>query len=275
MTAQLGATLRLLRLESGLSLRDLARRLGVSSAYLSRIENGLDAPPTPPRLEAMARELGVAPTLLLELAHRVSPLLVDYMASEPNAGSLFLEIAHRRFDRHELAEIRAMIEKRFPSRRRSVVASGRLSELLTTDRVVVQLRCTDLDDVFDVAVERLASGTSIDPGTVTEALRRREAVVSSMIGRGIAVPSAYVEGATPAAALVTLARPLRHTSPDGEALRLVIVLWGSPRSGDRMPGLASSIRLSTRGLADELGHLDTPTQVIARLADLESNGETP
>lgn len=43
----LGATLRLLRTDAGLSLRDLARRIGVSSAYLSRVENGVDAPPRP------------------------------------------------------------------------------------------------------------------------------------------------------------------------------------------------------------------------------------
>ena len=43
----LGATLRLLRVEAGLSLRELAARVGVSTAYLSRVENGHDAAPTP------------------------------------------------------------------------------------------------------------------------------------------------------------------------------------------------------------------------------------
>jgi PTS system nitrogen regulatory IIA component len=271
MTAHLGITLRLLRLEAGLSLRDLARRLGVSSTYLSRVENGVDSPPTSQRLEAMARELGVSPTLLIELAERVSPLLVDYVSREPDAGSLFLEIAHRRLDRSQLAELRRMLDERFPVRRQPGLAPyGRLSELVTTDRIVLQLRCTDLDDVLDVAVERLASGTRIDPGAVSAALRRREAEVSSTIGSGVAVPCAYVEGATPAAALVTLARPLRRTSPDGEALRLVIVLWGSPKAGDRMPGLASIARLSARGLADELSPLGSPALVLSRLAELET-----
>ena len=62
--SSLGGTLRRLRLESGISLRDLARRLGVSSAYLSRVEHGLDAVPTPERLEAMAEELGVPAAML-------------------------------------------------------------------------------------------------------------------------------------------------------------------------------------------------------------------
>jgi len=90
-----GATLRLLRLESGLGLRDLARRLNVSGAYLSRVENGLDSIPTSARAEAIAGALQIPAPLLLELAHRVSPLVVDYVDAVPEAGSLLLEIEHR------------------------------------------------------------------------------------------------------------------------------------------------------------------------------------
>src|SRR3712207_1940181 len=87
----LGATLRLLRVDAGLSLRDLARRIGVSSAYLSRVENGLDAVPTPERLAAIARELDVPSTLLMDVAHRVSPFVASYLEQVPGAGRLFLE----------------------------------------------------------------------------------------------------------------------------------------------------------------------------------------
>ena len=93
-----GATLRVMRLESGLGLRELASRVGVSSAYLSRVENGLDPAPTPARLEVLARELRVPPTLLMSLAQRVSPLVMDYVETTPEAGTLFLDIAHRELD---------------------------------------------------------------------------------------------------------------------------------------------------------------------------------
>src|SRR5687768_16245235 len=102
MTMHFGATLRLLRIQSGLSLRDLAGRLGVSSTYISRVENGIDAIPTPERLEAIARELGIPKTLLLDLAHRVSPLVSEYVERVPEAGTLFLEIAHRKLDSKQL-----------------------------------------------------------------------------------------------------------------------------------------------------------------------------
>ena len=72
-----GATLRLLRIEAGLGLRELAQRVGVSSAYLSRVENGHDAPPTPDRLATIARILGLSPSVLLELGQRVPTRVVS------------------------------------------------------------------------------------------------------------------------------------------------------------------------------------------------------
>ena len=52
-----GAALRLLRVDAGVTLRALAERVGVSSAYLSRVENGHDAVPTPDRLADIAAAL--------------------------------------------------------------------------------------------------------------------------------------------------------------------------------------------------------------------------
>src|SRR5690606_3796855 len=152
-----GATLRLLRLESGLSLRDLARRLSVSGTYLSRVENGLDPVPTPARLEAIARELEVPPPLLMGLAHRVSPLVVDYVQQEPEAGALFLEIAHRRLDEQQLAEVRTFLDRRFPTTVTDHPAPRGISDILSLDRIVVGLTCSSIDDVFDVAASRLAT----------------------------------------------------------------------------------------------------------------------
>lgn len=274
MTTHFGATLRLLRLDSGLSLRDLARRLGVSSTYLSRVENGLDSAPTPERLEAMARELGMPATALLELAHRVSPLVVDYVERVPDAGSLFLEIAHRGLDEGQLAELRAIVEERFPRARAQARARyPGLSDLLTADRVVLQLQCSEMEDALDVAVGRFASAPlACDPSVIAEALRKREGEVSSAIGGGVAVPCAYVPGAPPAAALVTLARPMRYDTPDQKPLRLVIVLLGSTQAGDRLLSLANIARMSARGLVEKLAPMRSPREVLSRLALLEGLG---
>lgn len=262
-----GATLRLLRRESGLGLRDLARRLGVSSTYLSRVENGVDPAPTTARLKHMARELGVPLALLVELAQRVSPFLVDHMEQVPEAGRLFLEIAHRRLDARQLAELSAFLDERFPAP--GAVSHG-VTDLLTPERVILRLSCVCIEDLLDVVAGRLAEGSKRHAGpAIAAALKKREREVSSAIGGGVAVPCAYLAGADEAAALITLAAPLEYSTPDDEPLRLLIVFVGPPEAMHRRVRLAHVARLSARGLADQLTEMNSPSQVLAKLALLE------
>ncbi|MDP1921320.1 MAG: helix-turn-helix domain-containing protein [Myxococcales bacterium] len=265
-----GATLRLMRLESGLGLRELAGRLGVSSAYLSRVENGLDAAPTPTRLEAMARELRVPSTLLMDLAQRVSPLVMDYVESVPEAGSLFLQLAHRELDAEQLAEVQAFVESRFPVRRRAASAFEGLADLLTPERVVVGLACSSLDDALDVAAGRLGREVPGGASKVAAALRGREGEVSSAIGSGVAIPCAYVPGVKLSAALVVLSPGLRAPTPDGAPLEVVVAFVGPRDSAERRIALAHVARLASRGLALDLRRSRSPAQVLTRLAQLET-----
>src|SRR6187549_1367350 len=153
-----GTTLRLLRLQSGLGLRDLARRVGVSSTYLSRVESGIDPAPTPARLVNIARELGVPPQTLLEIAHRVGPLLAEYVERVPEAGSLFADVALRGLNAAQLLEVQTFVRTRFPLRARDLAAPARsLAALLSEDHVVLELRCAAVADALQIAAGRLAS----------------------------------------------------------------------------------------------------------------------
>lgn len=270
MNTHFGATLRLLRLESGLGLRDLARRLNVSGAYLSRVENGLDSIPTPARLEAIAGALQIPFPLLLDLAHRVSPLVVEYVDAVPDAGTLLLEIASRRLDAAELAVVRDFLDERFPSKEIASAGNWRgLSELLTPARVILRFSGSSIDDVIDVAVGRLESETAQNRYAIAAALKRRERDVSGAIGGGVAVLCANTESETPAAVVVTLAKALAIDTPDGQGVRLVVVLAGPRTSSERRIGLARVARLASRGLCSELAEMDAPAVVIAHLARLE------
>jgi nitrogen PTS system EIIA component len=269
-----GATLRLLRLESGLGLRDLARRLGVSSAYLSRVENGLDAAPTPARLQHLARELGVPAPLLVDLGQRVSPFVGDYIEQVPEAGSLFLEIAQRRLDREQLAELRALVEERFPRQPRAAAGpERRLSDLLAAERVILGLRCQGIEDALEIVAGRLAG--ALQGSNVAELaarLKDREREVPSAIGGGVAVPRAFLPAVQEAAALITFAAPLRYATPDNEPLRLLIVLAGPPDVAPRPLRLALVARLAARGLAEALSGVTSPARALAKLALLEGRG---
>lgn len=67
-----GATVRQLREELGVSLRRFARMIGMSPAYLSKIERDEFAPPAEDKVRAIADRLGQDPDEMLALAGRIS-----------------------------------------------------------------------------------------------------------------------------------------------------------------------------------------------------------
>lgn len=265
-----GATIRLLRLGAGVGLRDLAERIGVSSAYLSRVENGRDAAPTADRLEAIARELSLPPALLLEVAGRLSPFLSSYMREVPAASALFVDIARRNLDAEAIARVREILDRELPAPKTSSSARRALplSSLLAPGRVVLGLSAPRVTDVLDVLAARLGEETSVTPKQLAESMRERERESSTLIGGGVMVPQAFAPG-PPMAALVTLRRPLAVDSPDGEKLRLAVAVRASERGFDHLAQLAEIARLTAHGGVDLLCRASSPDDVHAALATLE------
>ena len=71
MPNKLGEFVRKARLQAGLSLRELSRRIGKSPTYLVTLERSDDSPgATEATLEAIAEVLGKQPDLLLTLAQK-------------------------------------------------------------------------------------------------------------------------------------------------------------------------------------------------------------
>lgn len=257
-----GAALRLLRLQSGLGLRDLARRVGVSSTYLSRVESGADPAPTPARLVHIARELKVPPETLLEIAHRVAPLLTEYVERVPEAGRFFADVALRNLDASQLDELHGFVRARFSEPSSDVPATSRsVAELLNDDRVVLELRCTTLVDALQIAAGRLASSQS-EQSSIAAALLAHDAQACCGIGKGIAVACIGLPGVSDAAALITLAGPLPSKTPDGEALRAIVVLVTNRASSCASRYIADLVCLTDRGLVERLGKAESPARAI-------------
>lgn len=267
-TAAFGATLRLLRIDAGLSLRSLAQRIGVSNAYLSRVENGLDPAPSPDRLVEIARSLRLPPPLLLELAHRTGSFVSRYLDDVPAAGALFLEIARRRLTPTQIARLRELLAREFgePSPDPDDTA---VSALLAPERVVLDLSCSELDDVIDVAAPRLLPAGRLGARELAERIRAREAAASTSLGGGVAVPHALLPDAPPRAALITLAQPLPATTPDGAPLRLVLVCVLPQEGTTHLHALAAVARLALRGSAAELLPLRSPAALLLKLRQIE------
>ena len=117
-----GETIREMRAAQGMGLRAAAERLGISPAYLSRIERGKERPPKPNLVKRMAVLLGGDPDMLFRLAESTDPDLAEYIHQIPDVPE-FLRVARAMELTSE--DFRVLIEQ---------VKRGRPSQTFTAER---------------------------------------------------------------------------------------------------------------------------------------------
>jgi nitrogen PTS system EIIA component len=262
-----GATLRLLRVEAGISLRELASRVGVSGAYLSRVENGHDPAPTPDRLIAIADALGLPRPVLVELARQAGPAVDGYLQRTPEAGALFLDIARRNLQGPQLARIRAFLDAEFPSHAPSPGVS-RLVDRMGTGRVIVGVVCSDLEDLVSVAASRL--GDDVDARKVVEQVLEHEDEQPTALGGGFACVHTVIDSPIEIVVMLTLAQPFELATPDQKPARVALLLVGGNDTQTRLELLARIARLASYDIADELCAAPTPERAHSIVERVES-----
>ena len=92
MDRNFGETIRAMRTAQEMGLRTAAERLGISPAYLSRVERGKERPPKPELVKRMATLLGGDADLLFRLAESTDPDLAEYIHYLPSVPE-FLRVA--------------------------------------------------------------------------------------------------------------------------------------------------------------------------------------
>ncbi len=101
----------------------------------------------------------------------------------------------------------------------------KLSELIGPDRVLVDLRASDKAQLLGELSRQAAGRCALESGAVLSALAAREALGSTGLGRGFALPHARVPGLDRLFGLfVRLARPLDFDAIDGQMVDLVFLL---------------------------------------------------
>ena len=91
------------------SVRQVAHRIGVEPAYLSKIERGQMAPPSEAAIRRLAEELTEDPDLLLAMAGKVSSDLKDIILRRPR---LFADLLRQLKDAPEHGILRVVREVR-------------------------------------------------------------------------------------------------------------------------------------------------------------------
>ncbi|GGK12046.1 PTS sugar transporter subunit IIA [Luteimonas terricola] len=125
------------------------------------------------------------------------------------------------------------------------------TDLLAAGRIVQMMEPGSRDQVLDAAA-RLLGGDS--PGltpAIADGLRRREAVGSTGIGRGVAIPHCRSDACgEPRAAFLRLAKPVDFDARDGEPVDLVFAMAVPGDHGQQQ-------------------HLDTLSELAGRFADAD------
>jgi PTS system nitrogen regulatory IIA component len=147
-----------------------------------------------------------------------------------------------------------------------------LSDLLRLDHVIVRLKAGDKPRLLVELARRAAPELGHSPQDLTALLSAREALGSTGVGAGIAVPHARVEGLrAPTGFFARLDRAIDYASIDGQPVDLVFLLLSpTQEAGGHLAALAAvSRRLRDRKIADALRKTDDPARMQALLVGEE------
>lgn len=100
-----GETIRDLRIAQDFGLRETAITIGISPAYLSRIERGKERPPRPEIIKQLAKMLAADPDVLFRLSSSTDPDVVDYLHDQPEVMNLLRFIKDNNFSKDEIINL--------------------------------------------------------------------------------------------------------------------------------------------------------------------------
>ena len=139
-----------------------------------------------------------------------------------------------------------------------------LDELLTPDRVVGDLRVSGKAHLIQELARRAGLTLGLDPGVVAAALEAREALGSTGLGRGFALPHARLPGLAGFFGLfVRLTQPIDFQAIDDKPVDLVFLLLIPPEA-EHVPLLAAiSRRMREPSVLEGVRSAIGPAQVRA------------
>ncbi|HYC32402.1 MAG TPA: PTS sugar transporter subunit IIA [Gemmatimonadales bacterium] len=147
-----------------------------------------------------------------------------------------------------------------------------LTELLTPDRVLVPLTARDKRGIITELAERLVAESGGSLAEVLQAVEEREAVLSTGMGFGVAIPHARSPAVRELSIVCGVStEPVPYDSIDGEPVRLFFLIVGPESSAGLHVKLLSRIaRLVRRdGVRRDLIEARTPDEFYHVLRDAE------
>lgn len=149
----------------------------------------------------------------------------------------------------------------------------RLAELLTAGRVTTSLSGTTKDDVLVTLAELLAFEAGVDASEITRVLAEREALASTGVGSGVAIPHGRLPGIERMhAALAIHPVGVPFDAVDGQPAHIFVALLAPDRQASaHLRALARISRLMRQARFRELLRQATgPEEALARVVEGEA-----
>lgn len=142
----------------------------------------------------------------------------------------------------------------------------KLTDIISVDQIAVNVKFTDKVEIFRKLVGMIEkAGCFSDSGGVLNEILKRERILSTGIGDGIAIPhcqSALVKNI--GCALAILEKPVNFNSSDGKPVTIVCLVVGSTNNVSQQIRLLENIStlLTNKKLQNNLSSAATPTEVL-------------
>ena len=250
-----GPTIRLLRQAKGISLRELARQLGVSPAFLSQIEAGRQHKIPKARIVQVAEMLGVSEGYLLGTARQVHPELIKFLSQTPEASEFMVAAMKSGLGAEDFTQLReivgdkkqrtSLLKKKAGTKSKAGTVHS-LEEHLDAAMCLTGVGVQNKDRLFQRFVKLLAKKHKhVGTDMLLERLEKREKQSPTSVGGGVAIPHAFVADIDqPVIGAFLLSRAIQYGPTDDERVKTVFFLVG--REGnpqDHLPILARIARL--------------------------------
>jgi PTS system nitrogen regulatory IIA component len=142
----------------------------------------------------------------------------------------------------------------------------RLEQLLGGESAIVTLQAETADGALAELAEALAGRTGLPASTIAKGLRDREALGSTAIGRGLALPHTKAEIEGSRAVLGIAPRGIAFGAPDERPVRVFVAMVSSLAPSEHLQALAAVSRaLCDPTSVDRILAAEHPARVLAIL----------
>lgn len=141
-----------------------------------------------------------------------------------------------------------------------------IGELLVRDGIVLKAGASSKRQAIHGVAMAAAEALGVEESVVFDALLEREALGSTGLGSGVAVPHARIDGLTSVKAVfVRLDTPVAYGSVDDRPVDLLFALFAPPRDGaEHLRALAAVSRaLRSPEMREQLRQARTPDAIHA------------